>query len=73
MVKPDMVNQLLEKLGNLHHELLANQVDHVVLASPKIRLAFRKIIAFNFPDIAVLSLNEIPNEIMIETVGNIEF
>ena len=73
VLKPDMVNQLLEKLGNLHHELLANQVDHVVLASPKIRLAFRKIIAFNFPDIAVLSLNEIPNEIMIETVGNIEF
>lgn len=65
VLKPDMVNQLLEKLGNLHHELLANQVDHVVLASPKIRLAFRKIIAFNFPDIAVLSLNEIPNEIMI--------
>lgn len=73
VLKPEMVNQLLEKLGNLHHELLANQVDHVVLASPKIRLAFRKIIAFNFPDIAVLSLNEIPNEIMIETVGNIEF
>ena len=73
VLKPDMVNQLLEKLGHLHHELLANQVDHVVLASPKIRLAFRKIIAFNFPDIAVLSLNEIPNEIMIETVGNIEF
>lgn len=73
VLKPEIVNQLLEKLGNLHHELLANQVDHVVLASPKIRLAFRKIIAFNFPDIAVLSLNEIPNEIMIETVGNIEF
>ncbi len=29
-------------------------------------------IVFNFPDIAVLSLNEIPNEIAIETVGSID-
>lgn len=73
VLKPDMVNQLLETIGTQHHQLLANQVPHVILASPKIRLAFRKIISFNFPDIAVLSLNEVPNEIMIETVGNIEF
>lgn len=73
VLKPDVVNQLLESIGTQHNQLLANQVQHVILASPKIRLAFRKIISFNFPDIAVLSLNEVPNEIMIETVGNIEF
>lgn len=32
----------------------------------------QKLIAFNFPDVAVLSLNEIPNEIAIESIGNIE-
>jgi len=47
-------------------------MNYVILTSPKIRLAFRKLIAFNFPDVAVLSLNEIPNEIAIESIGNIE-
>lgn len=72
VLKPDTVNQILEKLGNVHQHLMLENVPHVVLASPKIRLAFRKLISFNFPDVAVLSLNEIPNEMMIETVGNLE-
>lgn len=72
VLKPDVVNQLLERLGILHQQLMMENVPHVILASPKIRLAFRKLIAFNFPDIAVLSLNEIPNEMMIETVANLE-
>lgn len=72
VLKPDTVNQILETLGNVHQHLMLENVPHVVLASPKIRLAFRKLISFNFPDVAVLSLNEIPNEMMIETVGNLE-
>ena len=36
------------------------------------RLIFRKLISYNFPDLAVLSLNEVPNEIAIETVGMID-
>lgn len=73
VLKPETVNQVLDQLGKLHQQLLMEDMPHVILASPKIRLAFRKLISFNFPDIAVLSLNEIPNEIMIETVGNLEF
>ncbi|MGX7195967.1 flagellar biosynthesis protein FlhA [Enterococcus olivae] len=73
VLKPETVNQILEGLGNIQQHLLMENVPHVILASPKIRLAFRKLISFNFPDIAVLSLNEIPNEMMIETVGSLEF
>lgn len=72
VLKPDSVNQMLDSLGNVHQQLVAQGTSHVILASPKIRLAVRKLITFNFPDIAVLSLNEIPNEIMIESVGSIE-
>ena len=72
VLKPDTVNLLLESLGQIHQQLMAEGVSHVILASPKIRLALRKLVSFNFPDIAVLSLNEIPNEIMIESVGSVE-
>lgn len=72
VLKPDTVNLLLESLGKIHQQLMAEGVSHVILASPKIRLALRKLVSFNFPDIAVLSLNEIPNEIMIESVGSVE-
>lgn len=72
VLKPETVNRLLDSLGTTHQHLLEQGVPHVVLASPKIRLAFRKLISFNFPDIAVLSLSEVPNEVMIESVGSIE-
>lgn len=72
VLKPETVSQILESLGNTHQHLMMENIPHVILASPKIRLAFRKLISFNFPDIAVLSLNEIPNEMMIETVGSLE-
>lgn len=72
VLKPDTVNLLLESLGQIHQQLMAEGISHVILASPKIRLALRKLIAFNFPDIAVLSLNEVPNEMMIESVGSVE-
>ena len=41
----------------------------VVLVSPKIRPAFRKLIEMVFPATNVLSLNEIPNDIEIKTEG----
>lgn len=70
VLKPDVVTQIFDAVANMQMQVEANQ-PFVILASPKIRLAFRKLIAFNFPNLAVLSLNEIPNEITIETIGNI--
>ncbi|MBO1736748.1 hypothetical protein HJY41_14230, partial [Barnesiella sp. GGCC_0306] len=64
--------KLLDSISGIQHAAIAQNINFVILASPKIRLAFKKMIVFNFPDIAVLSLNEIPNEIAIETVGSID-
>lgn len=72
VMKPDSVNKILTAIGDISQQMAAQNMNYVILTSPKIRLAFRKLIAFNFPDVAVLSLNEIPNEIAIESIGNIE-
>ncbi|MFT8668752.1 MAG: flagellar biosynthesis protein FlhA [Liquorilactobacillus hordei] len=71
VLKPDSVNQILEALNKIQQELTLKNIEFVVLTSPKIRLAFRKLISFNFPNMSILSLNEVPNEISIETVGTI--
>lgn len=71
VLKPESVNRILGALGKIQQEMMVNDTSFVVLTSPKIRLAFRKLISFNYPNVAVLSLNEIPNEIAIETVGSI--
>ena len=65
VMKPDSVNKILTAIGDISQQMAAQNMNYVILTSPKIRLAFRKLIAFNFPDVAVLSLNEIPNEIAI--------
>ncbi|KRM96855.1 flagellar biosynthesis protein FlhA [Liquorilactobacillus aquaticus DSM 21051] len=71
VLKPESVNRILSALGKIQQNMMVKDTSFVVLTSPKIRLAFRKLISFNYPNMAVLSLNEIPNEIAIETVGNI--
>lgn len=71
MLKPDSVNQILEAINKIQQELTLKNIEFVVLTSPKIRLAFRKLVSFNFPNMSILSLNEVPNEISIETVGTI--
>lgn len=65
------MTKLLDSISGIQHAAIAQNINFVILASPKIRLAFKND-RFNFPDIAVLSLNEIPNEIAIETVGSID-
>ncbi|EJF02211.1 flagellar biosynthesis protein FlhA [Liquorilactobacillus mali] len=71
VLKPDSVNQILEAINKVQQELTLKNIEFVVLTSPKIRLAFRKLVSFNFPNMPILSLNEVPNEISIETVGTI--
>lgn len=46
-----------------------NNGQPVILCSPRIRPAFRKLTEIVFPNITVLSMNEIPTDVQIETVG----
>ena len=41
----------------------------ILLVSPKIRAPFRKLVDMVFPNITVLSLNEIPSDVQIKAQG----
>lgn len=73
VLQPDTVNKLLDAVNELNQKLLVDDVSFVLLTNPQTRMAFRKLLSFNFPDMAVLSLNEIPNEVGIEAVGQLQF
>jgi flagellar biosynthesis protein FlhA len=72
ILKSEAVNQILRAVGKVQKELMLKDTNFVILASPKIRLVFKKLISMNYPDISVLSLNEVPNEVKIKTVGMID-
>ena len=72
VLQPDKVTTLFDSITAIHNQLVMQGIPHVLLSSPKIRPAMKNLIAYNFPDIAVLSLNEVPNDVIIESVGMIE-
>lgn len=72
VLQPDVVTRLFDSITAIQNQLQARGIPHVLLASPKIRPAMKNLISYNFPDVAVLSLNEVPNDVAIETVGMVE-
>ena len=72
VLQSNVITEIFNSINAQHNQLVSLGVPHVILTSPKIRPAMKNLISFNFPDIAVLSLNEIPNDVDIETGGMIE-
>lgn len=72
VLQSNVITEIFNSINVQHNQLVSLGIPHVILTSPKIRPAMKNLISFNFPDIAVLSLNEIPNDIDIETGGMIE-
>lgn len=68
-INPEVTTKLLNSVKNILNTVNFNDSQPAILVSPKIRPAFRKLIEMVFPNIAVLSLNEIPNDIQIRTEG----
>lgn len=68
-VDPDTTGRILNSIKGVLDSVYFYDNQPVLLVSPKIRPAFRKLIEMVFPHINVLSLNEIPNEIEIRTEG----
>ncbi|MFL2104947.1 flagellar biosynthesis protein FlhA [Desemzia sp. FAM 23991] len=71
-LQPNEITHLFDNLTFSNNQLDSHGIPHVLLASPKIRPAVKNLLAFNFPDLPILSLNEVPNDIAIETEGMIE-
>lgn len=72
VLQSQLITKIFNSINTQHTQLMAQGIPHVILTSPKIRPAMKNLISFNFPDIAVLSLNEVPNEVDLETGGVIE-
>lgn len=66
-LNPEYTNLLFSIIQEMKtsKELKGEQL--ILLVSPKIRMPFRKLIEMVFPDIVVLSLNEIPSNIKIKS------
>lgn len=72
VLQSQVITEIFNSIHAQHNQLQVQGIPHVILTSPKIRPAMKNLISFNFPDIAVLSLNEVPNEVDLETGGVIE-
>ena len=68
-IEPDINTKILENIHEVTERLSLAQISPVILAPPKIRSPFKRMVEMAFPHIAVLSLNEVPNSIEIEAVG----
>jgi len=68
---PDVASELFQGMTTLIDRMIANGQQPVVLTAPHIRLAFRKLTAANFPNLYVVSYNEIAPEVEVSSVGNI--
>lgn len=68
-IDPDKTGRLLNSLKSTIESTFFYENQPVILVSPKIRPAFRKLTEMVFPNLYVLSINEIPNDIEIQTEG----
>lgn len=66
---PDATRKIFESLKANIETSNFNNNQPVVLCSPRIRPAFRKLTEIVFQNLNVLSMNEVPTDIQIETVG----
>ena len=68
-VDPDTTNKIFASIQSTVESINFNNNIAILLVSPKIRAPFRKLVEMVFPNITVLSLNEVPSDIQIKAQG----
>ncbi|CCO09180.1 flagellar biosynthesis protein FlhA [Desulforamulus hydrothermalis] len=71
VLEPQLVRKLLDKLNTVVEDVTMRGLNPVVLCSPRVRLPFRRLIERYLPNLAVLSLNEIPANLDVEAIGTV--
>ncbi len=64
-IDPDNTNKIFNSIKEITESVEFCNNRPVILVSPKIRAPFRKLVEMVFPNVAILSLNEIPNDVQI--------
>ena len=68
---PDVMQQMMAQLGELRKKFQELSQTPIVLTSQIIRVYLSRMIAQFYPDIYVLSFNEITSNVQIQAIGNI--
>lgn len=68
-IDPDTTNKIFASIKNITEDINFYNNRPIILVSPKIRAPFRKLVEMVFPNITILSLNEIPSDIQIKAQG----
>ena len=68
-VDPETTTKILKSIKDTVESVYFYNNQPVILVSPNIRAVFRKLIEMVFPHIMVISLNEVPNDVQINSEG----
>lgn len=68
-IDPDTTTKILQSVKDTIERINFYNNQPVILVSPNIRLVFRKLIEMVFPQVMVISLNEVPNDVQINSEG----
>ncbi|WP_297416923.1 flagellar biosynthesis protein FlhA [Clostridium sp.] len=68
-VNPEITTKILTSIKNTVESVYFYNNQPIILVSPNIRAVFRKLIEMVFPHIMVISLNEVPNDVQINSEG----
>lgn len=72
ILDPGAITKIFDNVKTIEESILSTGIQPLILTSPKIRVPLKNLISFNFPDLKVLSLNDIPNDIEIEALGMVD-
>lgn len=68
-IDPDTTNKIFKGIQGTIESINFNNNRPILLVSPKIRAPFRKLVEMVFPNLTILSLNEIPSDVQIKSQG----
>lgn len=72
VLEPKTTQFLLENLKKILEKVSLSGLKPVILCSAKARLPFRRLVERYWPEVAVISLNEVPPEIKVEVIGTVK-
>lgn len=70
-LSPDVMQQIMTQLGELRKKFQELSQTPIVLTSQIIRVYLSRMISQFYPDVYVLSFNEITSNVQIQAIGNI--
>jgi flagellar biosynthesis protein FlhA len=72
VIRPDLIGRILEKMDAIQTKIQAMGDQPIILCSPNVRYALKKLLESNFPNLVVLSYSEIVSGVNVtvaETLG----